>query len=262
MFLKASVKIFKSWYKKNPKQALTIIGVIGCHLLLLCAGFISSFSLKKNTPKPILVNTITLPPPQKTEKNKETAPKKVTKAKKIEKKKEKEKPKTKSNPKPKSKPKIVKKKTAKKQPISSKLLKELEDSLDKIEKTPKNTKVHNPNDNNIKPLPTLQSLEMDAFETPHQANYLQNVVFYLKNYLSFPEVGEVNIKLTIGKFGNVVSVKVLQSESKKNEQYITETLPSISFPNFSREYPDEKIKDFVIHLKNLLFFHRDIPLKN
>jgi len=56
------------------------------------------------------------------------------------------------------------------------------------------------------------------------------LVCFLHDTLSLPEVGEVKVELVVDKNGMVQKVIVLSSESEKNKQYLQTHLPRLKFP--------------------------------
>lgn len=116
--------------------------------------------------------------------------------------------------------------------ISDSLLKELETSLEKIEKPSAPAKAPSK-------LPAF-SLEIDtpssALFSEDAPLYAERVVSHLQNHLTLPDFGEVKIQLDLREDGSVDKIIVLSSKSKANKLYLEENLPQLRFP------PPEKIQ--------------------
>jgi colicin import membrane protein len=61
-------------------------------------------------------------------------------------------------------------------------------------------------------------------------DFVLSLIGYLQGYLQLPDVGEVQIQLTLRKDGKVENMKVIKAESEKNRKYLEENLPKLSFP--------------------------------
>ncbi len=94
-----------------------------------------------------------------------------------------------------------------------------------------------------KTIGTLAS-EALAFE----AKYEQELTSYLEALFSFPEKGEVKVKLTLKREGNVQDIEILKASSAKNREYVATSLASCSFPAFGTHFKGETAHTFTLNL--------------
>ena len=225
------------------------------HALLLVFLIYSSNPKQNKTPKRLNVRVQiqqmpTSPPPKLA-----VQEKKIGKAVTLEKASEKAPVKSKETPKkkeslPSPKKKVTKKPTKIEKPkpaldIPDHLIKELEDSLAKMDAKPK------------KPYPKKQllipsapqKLSVDKIDDSYlQEEYQMSLIRHLQEKFELPEHGEVKIALTLKKDGSVIKVQVIKAESEKNRAFLEKNLTSQHFPSFPFE--DEKIT-FVLTFCNL-----------
>lgn len=96
--------------------------------------------------------------------------------------------------------------------ISEQLMREIEESIAKIEG--KNATVYIDN-----------TLKLDYAE-----GYEEVLIAHLRSHLQLPEFGEVKIKLTLSKNGSVIKLSVLNAESERNKKHLETHLYTIQFP--------------------------------
>lgn len=96
--------------------------------------------------------------------------------------------------------------------ISDQLMREIEESIAKIEG--KNATVYIDN-----------TLKLDYAE-----GYEEVLIAHLRSHLQLPEFGEVKIKITLNKDGSVVKLSVLKTESERNKKHLETHLYTIQFP--------------------------------
>lgn len=121
--------------------------------------------------------------------------------------------------------------------IPEHLVKELEDSLSKIDAKPK--KNSSPKRNMAIPS-APQTLELDRIDDSYlQQEYQMTLVRHLQEKFELPEHGEVKIALTLKKDGSVIKVQVVKAESEKNRVFLEKNLISLVFPSFP--FDNEKI---------------------
>lgn len=96
------------------------------------------------------------------------------------------------------------------------------------------------------------STENFSFDSLSQGEigYADLLVSRLKSSLTLPEYGAVKIQLVLRKNGQVEEVKILDSESKRNETAILKTIKTISFPSFGKYFEGENRHSFTITLTN------------
>lgn len=115
-------------------------------------------------------------------------------------------------------------------------LKNLEETLAKIEAMQDKTK------NNIKlsvpeSIPKLNIDRPISIESESKtSDYLSLVVQHLKTQLELPETGKVRLQLTILQSGQIKSMKILASESEKNQHYLEIHLKTMQFPPFTDDW--------------------------
>lgn len=64
------------------------------------------------------------------------------------------------------------------------------------------------------------------------------LVGYLQASLELPDVGEVQIELTLRKDGSIEKIKVVRAESEKNKKYLEEHLAKLVFPPMKNRNKD------------------------
>lgn len=80
-------------------------------------------------------------------------------------------------------------------------------------------------------------------------NIFQNrFILEMSSFLSLPEYGEVKMKIIVSSFGKIIKTDILFSKSKKNELYLKNILPTLSFPWLNQFI--SKNAEFVISFKN------------
>lgn len=88
----------------------------------------------------------------------------------------------------------------------------------------------------------------DAGLSKRESSYRDEIAARLSRMLNLPEVGVVNLKLTLNRDGKVISVKITSAENAKNKSHIEKTLPNIKFPSFGDNFPNESSYTFSISL--------------
>ncbi len=218
------------------KRRITFLVIVVHFFVLFFLSFLErSKNLFKKIPKEIVVNTIKLEKPNKLEKPKILYSKsvKVKKIPKVKKRKILEKPKKrKIIQKPKKIKKIVSKRSESKKKFSLKLIKEIEKGIEKFElsaapklknsplKIPKSFSLDIEKENNIK--------------NDKRESFQKVLIEHLKKNLHLPEYGEVRLKFTLLSDGSFKDIEVISSKSKKNEEYLKNRLPTLSFPWFNQ----------------------------
>lgn len=82
--------------------------------------------------------------------------------------------------------------------------------------------------------------------------YTKNLFSFLSQSLQLPDYGKVKIRLVLSPKGKVVSMQVLESQSEKNEKYLKEMLPNLSFPLPEKGLLKEKEEEFILTFSNQL----------
>ncbi len=116
--------------------------------------------------------------------------------------------------------------------ISDALLKELEESIAKIEN---NSDKSIASKKTTAPPITLQIDRLNGQEANHEQqenDYTAILIDYLHHSLSLPEYGEVKIQLSLREDGSVAKVIVLKAQNEKNRRYLENNLPHLRFPSF------------------------------
>lgn len=116
-------------------------------------------------------------------------------------------------------------------PITKKLMKELEESIAKIEGN--RDKVDT--SKQLKAPQAIETLKIDIPEENEMSDYNENLILCLRQSLHLPDFGEVKIKITLRKDGSVDQLAVLKAESENNRRYLETHLPLIQFPAPKKE---------------------------
>jgi colicin import membrane protein len=119
--------------------------------------------------------------------------------------------------------------------------------LTKKGSSPKNSA----NDSKLANIGTIGKLEIDNYGSVSdvERRYQDILAAHLKDRLSFPDYGEVKIKLTLEKSGKVIKVEVISSKSDENRNYAVKILPGILFPSFDTFIKEQRYT-FSVTLKN------------
>lgn len=148
--------------------------------------------------------------------------------------------------------KPAKKKTVAKKPLSNKpvipakLLRDLQESIAKIEQ-----KDHKGQAFGVKGPPKMHTgLKIDETSIGGGSNYVGSLIDCLQSALDLPEMGAVKVELKLRKDGSFAHMKVLHTVSKRNKQFLETELPSLSFPAFTGSLQKEKEHVFVITFCN------------
>ena len=196
------------------KRALLIGSVAAVHLFFFFFNFKSETALPP--PKQsLIVHTYTPPPP---------------------------KPIADPKPQPKRKDPVKGKLPSKK----NSLLKELKESLKKIEATPP------PPPSSLPLPPKIGSLQIDHADKKEENDYFVTLAHALKKGLELPEEGEVRLELTVSQSGQVLKLRVLHALSATNRRYLELNLPQMRLPPFSEELKNENSHTFTLTFCNAL----------
>jgi hypothetical protein len=87
-----------------------------------------------------------------------------------------------------------------------------------------------------------------------ERSYYDELVARLKLALKLPEYGEVKVKLTLTRQGQVAKVVVTAAKSQKNKTYIEKMLAKTSFPRFGDNFGSDKEHTFQLNLSNELSY--------
>lgn len=205
-----------------------ILIIIACHLVvILVLGSGIRAKKEEKLHQKVAVQTITLqpapPPRMATPKPKPTpAPKPVA-----------------SNKPKKAPPKPAKKEPAKKpQPNNQqKALSMMKSALAQIDK-PTNQKQQ-----------TVGKLASESIKLQSsEIRYCDELISYLQQLLTLPELGDVKLRLTLSREGKVISLNILTSANEKNRVYVEKTLPTLTLPPFGKQFQGEKEHAFPITL--------------
>lgn len=236
--------------------------VMGVHFFLLLVAFFSPLKQKENKEK-IVVKTKWLP--QKKERvaavEKPAAP--AVKNEKPALKSSPPSPLLKSPPKAASKQKEEGlKKKAPVQPFSKKekevkivvpghLLKELEETIAKIDE--KRDKIGAKK--RLEPSTKIKPLQTEAFHrcemSQKEEEYKEALITYLRDSLNLPDFGDVKIQVTLRPDGTLEHLKVLEADSDRNRLYLEKELPLIHFP-FPKGTSEKKESTFILTFCNEL----------
>lgn len=253
------------WLSQDPVKRSLYLAVPGIHLALLLAIGLGPASITKPSTKKLVIRTISAPastssvrskttpgPKAKTAQPKQiaaspkpkAAPKALEKSQKPKEKLPASKPKPMLIPSPAPEKKmtnpqgiqIKKQKSAREEQ-----LKELEERIAKIEakndRIAKKSELFVPSTlvlHSSAPLPAPAQIAA-AEESSSEEDFASSLVGYLQTFLHLPELGEVQIQLTLRKDGKVDNIKIMRSESEKNRKYLEIEIPKLSFPSMYTE---------------------------
>lgn len=102
-------------------------------------------------------------------------------------------------------------------------------------------------------LAPLQSLELITTESmdENEIAYRDELAQLLKAHLRLPELGEINLKLTIAKNGAIKTIEILSSESLSNRKYVEKTLPQHTMPPLGKQFGKVDSYTFTITMKGV-----------
>lgn len=195
-------------------------------------------------PKPILVKTVTLKAPSlksQTASIKKKAPPAL------------------KAPTPKALSQKAGKKKAAKPAIGEKTPLKKEKALVDLEKALKSFEALSKEEKKAPPkeelqLPSFVELKPEILLSPEERgdkSYENALVYYLQNSLELPEIGDVKAHLEIHSSGKLLSFEILESQSKKNEEFLKKRLPELSFPCLNSLSNQKTSQNFTIVFKNV-----------
>ncbi|NGX41738.1 MAG: hypothetical protein K940chlam7_00010 [Chlamydiae bacterium] len=159
----------------------------------------------------------------------------------------------KKQPKPPEPPPQKKKEVAKVDDKKRDLLAKAKESIAKIQSSRDNKGASKSKDaSELRDLGTIDSLHVDSADTikPEDMGYYGVLASYLRQALRFPEFGEVKVRLTLNRGGEVTKVETVSTKSENNKQYVEKMLPTLRFPPFGKNFGNDKQHTFTITLTN------------
>jgi hypothetical protein len=133
--------------------------------------------------------------------------------------------------------------------IPSSILKQLEESIAKIEqKDDKQCK----SSTIVTASLSSKVVVTPAQEGPTLSSYTASLVKELTQMLQLPEYGEVKIKIKVSPAGKVLELLVLQAESKANKLYLEKKLPNIALPKYNEKITLNNEQTFTLTFCNAL----------
>lgn len=142
--------------------------------------------------------------------------------------------------------KTSKKPTVQKQEIHNKSLPDQQKLLSLMQES-----INALNDSSASEIAPIQKKNLGklASETlGFEARYEAELARILEREISLPEEGNVKLKLTLKREGNVEKIVILESKSEKNNIYLTSTLKPYQFPSFGDSFKGEKTHTFTLTL--------------
>lgn len=130
------------------------------------------------------------------------------------------------------------------------LLKQLEQSLAKMEQPQASTPSSPAKKQSAFSAPTLKIDHLVGDEEEGDAGYESQLITFLHNSLNLPEFGEVKMKLTLQNNGTCVKMQVIRAQSAKNRRYLEEQLPKLRLPSFIGMLASKKEQTFVVTFCN------------
>lgn len=141
-------------------------------------------------------------------------------------------------------------------PVPGELLRQLEESIAKIDKKQDNlyAKREKKELNAVAAAPTLQVDSISSLSPAESeeasTQYQDGLISHLQRSLHLPDYGEVKIQLTLKEDGSVIKVVVVKAESSKNRNYLEKNLPLLRFPRLDGSLADRKQHTFIITFCN------------
>lgn len=130
--------------------------------------------------------------------------------------------------------------------ISPSLIKQLQESIEKIESGGTKSIPHRA----ISSRKMTSSLKIDEGSLREGDNFSSFLIDCLQSGLDLPENGSVKVELTLKNNGSFVRMKVLKSESSRNQKFLEGELHALKYPPFSGSLKNEKEHTFVITFCN------------
>lgn len=132
-------------------------------------------------------------------------------------------------------------------PAAAALLKQLEESLAKIEQQPQTPAIERSKFS--APILKIDQVIEDG-EERGDGGYEAELISFLHHSLNLPEFGEVKMKLTLQNNGTCVKIQVIRAQSAKNRRYLEEQLPKLRLPPFVGLLASKKEQTFVMTFCN------------
>ncbi|MGL5264264.1 MAG: hypothetical protein ACRDAI_06815 [Candidatus Rhabdochlamydia sp.] len=133
--------------------------------------------------------------------------------------------------------------------IPSSLLKQLEESIAKIEQ--KDDKQCKSSTIVAASLSSKEAVDL-AQEDSVLSSYTASLIKELTKMLQLPEYGTVKVKMKIDPTGKIVELLVLQAESKVNKLYLEKRLPNIVLPRYNEQLMLNDEQTFTLTFCNAL----------
>ena len=206
------MKLVKIYLSLSKKRQITIAVVLFHLLFLICLSIHHLFNSSKKPNAHLSVKTFShiekivpkQPAPISTKTPHKTA--------------------TEPSPKPQEKPKVISPKKTTSAPSLPK--KPIEEVAAKGQKSPSSElKIPAPI-----AMPMKNDTNSSQLKSYEEENLNEMIISFLQNTLELPEFGEVKAKIEIDSSGHLVSLNILSSKSKKNEQFLKNQLPDLIFP--------------------------------
>lgn len=236
------MKRFWIWFQSLSRFSQIGLSVLAVHLGILLMLFINHATGERLKPKkPIAIRTVLA------QESKKTAPEMKKKVATVEKKK------TKTVSPPASSPKketatLKKPSREKGDATESEFLLKIAESLAAITETSKTA-------SQSKFTPDLPpSIDMRTSLTIPSSNsrgYSETLSAILQNCLTLPEFGEVIAKIGIDVSGKVTECEILETQSRKNAEFLKKRLQELSFPCFNEFGLSDPHLNFTITFRNV-----------
>lgn len=133
------------------------------------------------------------------------------------------------------------------------LFKKAQESINQIQAQPKQTAVQATSQPKSVAIGMLQSeitIKGSDWGNLSEINYHDLLINRLKDHLKMPDFGNVEIKLTISRSGQFVSMIITKEENRSNRIYIEKMMPNLAFPPFGNFFSGESQHTFHLTLSN------------
>lgn len=236
--------------RKRPLASLLILGTLLAHLWLIKVWWSQPKTLQLNAaPKRIAVQQVKLkpPPPKPAPKPVAVAPKPKPKPKPVAQSKPKPKPKPQAKPKPKPEKREVAKPEPKVDKRREELLAQVRKQLEKVEDVGSQAASSSSSAPAVR---QVKELDPSVRVSASEAAYASTLIQTLRTQLRLPDVGDVEVRLTLASDGRVLKLEILDSQSERNRRYIEQSIPNLSFAPFDGRFGGAASHDFSLTLAN------------
>lgn len=100
----------------------------------------------------------------------------------------------------------------------------------------------------------IESLHLDSLSietlSEKESTYSDELAYRLKLLLKLPKYGDVKLRLTLDRSGNVTKLAILDFQNEENKNYLEKSLLKLKFPAFGTHFPGQEEYTFTLTLSN------------